>query len=227
MRCLAFATVIKQPTRALPTRPLRLACLALVGLISTCVTAVAELPAPYLVRDLTSSTGSAAPQEMVAVAGSVYFTASDGSRSQKLWKTDGSPTGTQPVAPALFTDNHGATYGLTALDGRLVFFAKYIPHTFGEVALAVGSTDGTEAGTQLVTNPELSRFDRCVGAVVCGKRLVFAVVENGYQPAGGLLWSSDGTTEGTQPLGPQRLSLDATRSAPLKLRRRFRLLHRG
>ena len=124
----------------------------------------------------------------------LYFAANDGSNGRELWKTDGTPDGTELVSdifggdrekssnPGLFVEFRDELY-FTAIDGA------------GD---ELWKTDGTGSGTQLVidifpgvesSTPEtLFPF---------GDQLLFSAEGPG---SGDELWISDGTTNGTRLL---------------------------
>ncbi len=119
----------------------------------------------------------------------LYFSAlqySDG-KGTELWKTDGTAAGTQFVKDVNPTNSDVVVgpYNLTDVDGTLFFTADD-----GEHGNELWKSNGTETGTQLVkditTGPDPSNIFNL--ASYAGK-LYFI---NNY-----VLWSSDGTADGT------------------------------
>jgi ELWxxDGT repeat protein len=117
---------------------------------------------------------------LISVGGTVYFRKlNDSPRTYQLWATDGSPSGTHLVKdfgnPLADSVEHP-----TDLNGTLYFGVNY---------KELWKSDGTEAGTVLVTSESSGvRFLTNVAGT-----LYFA----GQDSRGALLWNSDGTAAGT------------------------------
>ncbi len=160
--------------------------------------AAAEGPA-YQVADIAPNTptrhqgGTLFPINLQPVADGDVFLAPAGSGPPSIWRTDGTPNGTQPVVA-------GAALGIGALvgsNGQRAYFAGGFP---GRTS-AVWATDGTAAGTVLLKgglgNGGFSSSGPDV-AVVDG-RLFF----HDCHPAPGRhcdLWTSEGTPETTRKI---------------------------
>jgi ELWxxDGT repeat protein len=169
----------------------------------------------YILQDQSSE-----PASFLKIGGSIYFTIMNG---KSLWKTDGTPEGTQMIIEL------GQIHNLINVDGQLYFIAY--THTSSGHRFDIYKTDGTSAGTyKLGFEPS----DPSVGiqrlANVNGKLFFvrahhelwvhdgdeFRHVTTGYHinmmlPVGNLLyfrghdsvngselWKSDGTTSGTK-----------------------------
>lgn len=115
-----------------------------------------------------------------------------------LWRSDGTPGGTRPVASVCGEDCASGPFDLTVA-GELLFFTAGDP----ELGVELWASDGTAAGTGLVA-------DVCPGPCTggpldltpFGDRLVF-VADDGVH--GRELWITDGTAAGTSmvvDLGP-------------------------
>src|SRR5580765_1197602 len=92
------------------------------------------------------SVGSAAPDELTALNGVLYFVANDSVHGNELWRSDGTVTGTTLVSdifPGSFSAN--PTH-LTNVNGVL-YFVSYADTQGG---YAIWRSDGTTAGTTKV-----------------------------------------------------------------------------
>ncbi|MFO1077334.1 MAG: hypothetical protein U1E73_06360 [Planctomycetota bacterium] len=147
---------------------------------------VAVLPAQDLVRDIRPGlllSLHSNPQFLCAAVNRVWFTATDAEHGSELWRTDGTPTGTQ-----LYTDLVPGAVGsapafLTAFAGGLAFGSS----------TGLCWTDGVSGnvvhlGVHVVAAAPLSP------PFAVGSRLFFVA---GFQPSGFELWSTDGTPAGT------------------------------
>jgi ELWxxDGT repeat protein len=100
-----------------------------------------------LVKDINPN-GSAEPNFLVEYNGIIYFVATDESGNERLWKTDGTTSGTEAVLPDLFSgeDDFCGDF-LTIYDNQLAFFG------FNEDEGAeLWLSDGTSAGTYAITD---------------------------------------------------------------------------
>ncbi|RKG51566.1 HYR domain-containing protein [Corallococcus sp. AB011P] len=145
-----------------------------------------------MVRDLNPGPGSAFPRDLTAVGGLLYFAAQTRQEGHSLWKSDGTADGTVRVAdfPREGAGNH--IFQLTAL-GDTVFFISYAPE-----GISLWRSDGTEAGTlPVMTKPASLLGGTSQGLLPVGNRL-YVVGQDSV--AGGSLWVTDGTPEGTTRL---------------------------
>jgi len=146
-----------------------------------------------LLRDIGA--GGSFPTDFRTVGDRVVFTAKDRSRGIELWVTDGTPEGTEPLPEVVpGAESPALTFASETARSGLLFFA----HVGGDRSLWI--TDGTAAGTR-----EVRKLDRepssdlpFVELVVAGDRAFFGVRDEarGSEP-----WVSDGTRQGTGPLG--------------------------
>ncbi len=132
--------------RSTPVLLLAGACLAL-GALPVAAPA-AELPPPQLLADLvpgvTQVALSQAPQPLVAIGSRMLFTA-EPATGRDLWSSDGTPQG----AERLFTGAGGQGYVGWEQAGAIELLVEPTDYTEGP---ALFRTDGTAAGTQLVTS---------------------------------------------------------------------------
>lgn len=137
----------------------------------------------------------------IAIGGTAYFTAFEGSGGSRLWKSNGTPAGTSRVyADAAVSD-------LVDANGT-IFFAG-VPNG-GSVAFLYRS-DGTTGGTTRVTDSALLTG---YGMAAMNGAVYFPASEG---VAGTELWRSDGTEVGTVRLSD--LNTGSSSSSPTFLTR--------
>ncbi|HZL36648.1 MAG TPA: ELWxxDGT repeat protein [Tepidisphaeraceae bacterium] len=138
-------------------------------------------------------------QDLTAFKGELYFSASDDTHGDELWKSDGSTAGTVMVAD--INPGSGDSYPnwLTVIGNSLYFSAD--DGTHGD---ELWKTDGSNAGTVMVSdiNPGLSSGGDGGSSnpellTNAGGTLYFTADDGAH---GMQLWTSDGTTAGTQRL---------------------------
>jgi ELWxxDGT repeat protein len=146
------------------------------------------------VKDVCPGPCSSSPLWLTALGNLVLFLAEDGVHGYELWRSDGTDGGTfllRDLIPGDLSGNAGLGFGMTALGGRILFFGR-------DPLLGVGlwSTDGTRAGTQLVTQISAGNGG-AITLLAGGGRLLFAGDDgvHGEEP-----WISDGTAAGTHPI---------------------------
>ncbi|MEE9493196.1 MAG: ELWxxDGT repeat protein [Gammaproteobacteria bacterium] len=129
-------------------------------------------------------------RETIQLGSEAIIVTSPYGKKQKLWKTDGTPAGTE----LLKTFDYIHT-GLVLYHGELFFAADD-----GTTGSEFWKTDGTTAGTVLVKDirPDLGQGSgsRPRGLTVYNNQLLFGA--HAGQDIGRELWTSDGTTAGTQ-----------------------------
>ncbi len=123
---------------------------------------------------------------------SIFFGADDGTNGRELWKSDGTPGGTQLVKDirsgaddSISLYSYGGSAGPTAIDGTLYFAASGSDSTGTEL----WGSDGTAAGTTLVKDllpgPEGSYPS---GFTLSGDNLFFSASDGVH---GTELWAAD------------------------------------
>ncbi len=129
-----------------------------------------------------------------AVGSLLLCIADDGATGPELWRSDGTPAGTQLVADIEPGALGGRLEGAT-VRGHELFFAFRTPHTTLARTLLVRS-DGTSAGTRVVTRSDQGGPEIRQRLVTANAQVFFAgsvgPVPN-YE-----LWASDGTAAGTR-----------------------------
>jgi ELWxxDGT repeat protein len=129
---------------------------------------------------------------MAEANGFLYFTEDVGATT-RLWRTDGTAAGTQPSGPLTWggPNPDSTTKALGRLGDELYLMVANAPHF-------------DEAGLYLF-DPVSGQFSDAVAldhletgwSGVAGRKVVFFQVKQGEGP---VLWSSNGTTAGTQPI---------------------------
>ncbi|MFY0523017.1 ELWxxDGT repeat protein [Archangium gephyra] len=160
---------------------------------SATASAALGFAAPGLVRDLyttpSANTGSA-PSGLVAVGNTVFFVAQESSSGRELWKSDGTPAGTQLVRDIRPGVQDSAPSQLTVVGGFVYFSADD-----GSSGRELWRTDGTAAGTVLVkdlypgVSPSFPSNLMDFNGV-----LYFSAMDASH---GTELWRTDGTAAGT------------------------------
>jgi ELWxxDGT repeat protein len=162
-----------------------------------------------LVADLNTASVGSDPWGFIRAGSTVFYLAGDPAHGRELWRTDGTPSGTRmvkdirPGPEGAFWDDqeHPLAWRAALLGAKLFFVADD-----GEHQDQVWQTDGTEAGTKMVTGiasdewggtspRQLATLDRSVLLIAehfCGP---------GCQDEMGgswhALWATDGTRDGT------------------------------
>ena len=142
---------------------------------------------------LVADANSIFPTDAVTIDGWSYFPADDRTHGRELWRSNGTPNGTELVKDLIVGRAGSNLFGLTQLNGRLLFFSYT-----SEKQLALWASDGTASGTTMLADFGVADITY-VPHVVANGRLVFAVHGGRHNPHV-WLWSSDGTAAGTRGL---------------------------
>lgn len=145
----------------------------------------------------------AEPAYPLTSLGSVIYYAVPGSpftvpgSSDTLWKTDGTSAGT--VAVRSFPSAFDAGIRILGTISDTLYFTH-----FQRTGVDLHRTDGTEAGTRLVSS--VSRATGLTPLETVGGRLYFVLyrTDESGQSEGGSLWSTDGTETGTVQIADVR-----------------------
>src|SRR5262249_8438347 len=127
------------------------------------------------------STGDFASVSMLGVGNQLYIASYETFGRVKLWKSDGTQTGTSLFREMPFSTNTQPITQLAELNGKLHFVADNGARLY--------ATDGTAAGTAPVVSAPL----RPRGLTSFDGKLYFTAIGS----AGRELWTSDGTPAGT------------------------------
>jgi ELWxxDGT repeat protein len=125
----------------------------------------------------------------ISVNGTLFFVGWDGTHSYALWKSDGTPDGTQLVKdinPSGFAN----ISQLTNVQGTLFFTADDGIH-----GNELWKSDGTDNGTMMVSDINLGSADSSPDQLAAIRSTLFFTADDGVH--GRELWQSDGTAAGT------------------------------
>lgn len=160
-----------------------------------------------LVRDIEPGSDGSYPAYLIAVGGKVFFIPELGTFKQTLWMSDGTAAGTHPVKSTdpKPTFRYEGTPPLTNIDGIVYFSASNAKNGY-----ELWKSDGTDAGTVMIANiaPDSVPSSAPQRLTAAGDWIYFDAWD-GLLPVTGSgvpysLWRSDGTSEGTLPLGASR-----------------------
>lgn len=142
-----------------------------------------------MVKDITAGTHGSGVSGVIRAGQRLYLIADDGTHGPTLWSGDLAGSGLRPVIENLpFVPGLSTIAGPWALGERALFA---IGGTSGYEGL--WSTDGTRAGTHVLSRGFANLLSRARPRAVVGRRMMFLSTA----PAGEELWSTDGTPEGT------------------------------
>lgn len=152
--------------------------------------------AAVLVKDIFVGTQNSGLRELTAVGSTLFFLADDGIHGMELWKSDGTAAGTVLVKDHV---RHSSNWGargdlLTNVNGKLFYRTGSHFHPDGNnITPYLISSDGTEAGTDVVSWDPMFAYAEHSEIVGLGSLAIFPGLWNG-------LWKSDGTATGTQQI---------------------------
>ncbi len=186
--------------------------------------ALGGISEPRLVADLStvlSPYEGSRPHGLTTIGAQVVFAAQPDDHSDRLFRSDGTPTGTSELAAPCAVRERGAIALLYASSAR-AFYAV----SCGDRAAALWATDGTVAGTTpLLGATEFQRawpFYSAPGWVEDGARTLFLQGGNYASPLE--LWRTDGTAFGTIRLAILSDQYGATGALASRANGNFQLL---
>jgi ELWxxDGT repeat protein len=152
---------------------------------------IVEGTSARMVADVRPGPAGSAPRAMVALGGVLVFQAQLASGAV-LWRTDGTPAGTFPLADLGYGDEPFTT-SLAVVGGHALFTAADAAH-----GAELWRTDGTVAGTAIVTDIAPGTESSSPAQLThLGGRVYFTANDG---PTGQELWVTDGTAAGTAPV---------------------------
>ena len=129
--------------------------------------------------------GAGYPQNLLSVAGRLFFYADGPSHSRGIWTTDGTPSGTYATYPDLFSDR-GSVGAMVTMDGALYFMQADKDGTKTRLMRNDGTIDGLIAVKEFAGNASNTRIS-------ASAHHLFFFTRDG-------MWASDGTEAGTVKL---------------------------
>jgi len=142
--------------------------------------------------DINSGQPGSDPAELRVHDGRVYFTADDGTNGRELWTTDGTAAGTSIVVD-LEPGPLDSEIGIGPSTDLGLFFNR--------ADRGLWLTDGTAAGTAEIALPGSLSSSPTNLHVDSGSERLFFVRDQGSDDGGKEPFVTDGTVEGTLPLG--------------------------
>lgn len=136
-----------------------------------------------MVKDIQPDAESGNPWDLTESNGCLFFVADDGVHGPELWKSDGTPEGTQSVVDLLPGPDGAYPRDLIDVNGILFFTVQRSGHP-----AALWKSDGTAEGTALVEEIHAAYLTNVGGT------LYFV---GDHDDTGKELWTSDGTPGGT------------------------------
>ncbi|MBD0256633.1 MAG: hypothetical protein ICV83_13015 [Cytophagales bacterium] len=165
---------------------LRIQWPALLAGLVTCL--LAGLPArsqPVLVKDIWPGPTSSLPTRFFSINGLLYFAARDGVHGKELWRSNGTPAGTELVMDISTGVTNSDPNGFVAFKGVIYFATQgglYRKEITGPVVEQIRSFPYPPEGLTVVNNT-----------------LYFGAY---YEPSSAGFWKSDGTPAGTVLVKP-------------------------
>jgi ELWxxDGT repeat protein len=143
-----------------------------------------------LVKDIRAGGAGSYPSRLTGIGDSVYFVADDGTSGRetckRLWSSDGSEAGTQPI-DAIGLGGCRDLNWLTDVDGTLFFTLK---------GRELWKSDGSEAGTKPVGAGSSTKAGSPIRELTDVDGALFYITDQGKK--GQALWVSDGAETGTR-----------------------------
>lgn len=138
------------------------------------------------------------PSNFAGFKGALYFSALDPTLGVELWRSDGTPAGTQLLKDLELGAASAFPGQLTVAGGRLFFVTLHYDGNNFPPTFALWTSDGTAQGTQRVRELPARTFS--VELAAAGDHLFVQVTGD----TASSLWASDGTAAGTRQLADFR-----------------------
>jgi ELWxxDGT repeat protein len=154
-----------------------------------------------MVKDIYAGSSAGGPPYSLADAlivynNKVYFRGKDADHGSELWCSDGTEAGTIMVKDIWPGTMNGSPNYFREYNGRLYFTANDGGPDEGGHGIEVWSTDGTEAGTAMLKDINVSEYsDSPKYLTVSNGLLFFSAIDNAEN--GVELWATNGTETGT------------------------------
>lgn len=146
------------------------------------------------------------PQNFIEAGGVVYFVGEPVADDHRLWRTDGTAAGTSQVSDVVVSSQSNIV-GL----GSTLFFIGIDPQLGPEIFISDGTASGTKLLREIVPGTNTSPVSEQFDSAVSNDRLIFSAREGNNLRFD--VWSSDGTTAGTQKLTDFETTLGASISS--------------
>ncbi len=151
-----------------------------------------------LVKDILPGVYSSGLIDPVRFGDGILFAASNGINGSELWFSDGTDSGTYMIKD--INPGHGRGLLSSAVNGysSLITISRsgaYFRATNGFNGTELWFTDGTEAGTNMVSDIYPGPSESIPGSLMTIADIVYFSADNGVN--GTELWKSDGTESGT------------------------------
>jgi ELWxxDGT repeat protein len=151
-----------------------------------------------MVADINPGSGGSNPGDYVSNNGKFFFHATTAANGRELWVSDGTTAGTTLVSdinpgPGNSTSQFDQANVITSFLGSIYFGGED-----GTPGAELWKTDGTSGGTVLVKDLHDSIADTHIEFLLAVGSKLFMSAPDGHSAR---IWTSDGSTAGTQPLG--------------------------
>lgn len=168
----------------------KLLFLSLLFFIHTCK---AGSPTAKRIANLEPGTYGSNITEMVSCGDLIFFAAYEKEFGRELWKSNGTPEGTQRITDLCDKGCSPRIQNLTAVGNKLFFTASYA--AFG---IELWVSDGTPEGTKMLKDINKGGSNVAPENLTAFHSKLLFTADDGQH--GKELWISDGTSEGTQLL---------------------------
>ncbi len=146
----------------------------------------------FLLKDITPGSSGSSPANFYVINGGLMFTALNSSGSE-LWRTDGTAAGTVMVKD--LNPGNGAGVNSTATAFAVLNGILYFSGNDGSSGPEPARSDGTAAGTYVITDLNLGTTGSAPGSLLTWSGRVYMQATNGA--TGAELFATDGTAGGT------------------------------